>query len=539
MKKLFTILSLLASTYTLFGANPYLPLWEHIPDGEPYVFDDPDRPGHKRVYIYGSHDMLRDQYCGTDQVVWSASPDSLDHWRYDGVIFTSRHNALGKALRKDSVGDVLYAPDITMRPDRDGNPIYYLYPNNQAWKRQSMVARSRRPDGPFEVFNWSDERSDSTVGILGFDPAVFVDDDGRVYGYWGFGQSMGAELDPETMATVRPGTEIIENMISGYRSPGVFRFFEASSMRKIEDKYVFIYSRMSANGEWGLPESNYTLAYAYSDSPLGPFTYGGTLVDCRGRDTDASGNVIATATPVGNTHGSLCKIGDQWWLFFHRQTGLDEFSRQAMVAPVKVAVTPGAKGKVDISEAEYTSEGFEIEGLNPLKLYPAAIASHFTGSQPAYQIKYPQMRYFGPYFDPIHLSADSIISVGRSPYDDIINYNPVVNLTSGSILGYKYFNFSTLGESENPTLHLTLIPSGISGSISIFTSAPWKTDSPLIGKVNISPQTHNISEKLIDLTIQCHGIKGLSGKHPLYIVFTSDHAETSMGKLLYLQFTKY
>ncbi len=41
------------------AANPYLPLWEHIPDGEPYLFDDPDRPGRKRVYIYGSHDMLK------------------------------------------------------------------------------------------------------------------------------------------------------------------------------------------------------------------------------------------------------------------------------------------------------------------------------------------------------------------------------------------------------------------------------------------------------------------------------------------------
>ena len=33
--------------------NPYLPLWEHIPDGEPYVFEDPDNPGQFRVYIYG------------------------------------------------------------------------------------------------------------------------------------------------------------------------------------------------------------------------------------------------------------------------------------------------------------------------------------------------------------------------------------------------------------------------------------------------------------------------------------------------------
>ncbi|MDE6378378.1 MAG: family 43 glycosylhydrolase, partial [Duncaniella sp.] len=427
MKKISLIFSVILSVSVLRGANPYLPLWEHIPDGEPYIFDDPDRPGYKRVYIYGSHDMLRDQYCGTDQVVWSAPVDSLDNWRYDGVIFTSRFNACGRPFRADTVGDVLYAPDVAMVRDSDGTPVYYLYPNNQAWKRQTMVARSRRPDGPYEVINWSAERPDSTVGILGFDPAVFVDDDGRVYGYWGFGHSMGAELDPETMATLRPGTQVVDSMISSYQVPGIFRFFEASSMRKIEDKYVFIYSRFSDDGEWGLPATNYTLAYAYSDSPLGPFTYGGTLIDCRGRDTDADGRSIATATPVGNTHGSLCKIGQQWWLFYHRQTGLDEFSRQAMVAPVEVSVVTGPGGKVTISEAEYTSEGFETDGLDPMKCYPAAIASHFTGSRPAYQVKYPRMRYFGPYFEPLHHSADSLVPLlnqsGMSPFDLSVNYN--------------------------------------------------------------------------------------------------------------------
>ena len=64
--------------------NPYLPLWEYIPDGEPYVFEDPDCPGKKRVYIYGSHDTMIDGYCGRELVTWSATPDSLDHWRYEG-----------------------------------------------------------------------------------------------------------------------------------------------------------------------------------------------------------------------------------------------------------------------------------------------------------------------------------------------------------------------------------------------------------------------------------------------------------------------
>ncbi len=50
-------LSTLSSQPSTQG-NPYMPLWEHIPDGEPYVFEDPDQPGKYRVYVYGSHDDL-------------------------------------------------------------------------------------------------------------------------------------------------------------------------------------------------------------------------------------------------------------------------------------------------------------------------------------------------------------------------------------------------------------------------------------------------------------------------------------------------
>ena len=81
--------------------NPYLPLWEFIPDGEHYVFEDPDCPGKLRVYIYGSHDNLITEYCGRDQVVWSAPVEDLLHWRYDGIIFKSATDRDGKLLYPD------------------------------------------------------------------------------------------------------------------------------------------------------------------------------------------------------------------------------------------------------------------------------------------------------------------------------------------------------------------------------------------------------------------------------------------------------
>lgn len=67
--KAFAACAVLSVSAAVSAQNPYLPLWEHIPDGEPYVFEDPDRPGHQRLYIFGSHDTSGNVYCGTDQVV--------------------------------------------------------------------------------------------------------------------------------------------------------------------------------------------------------------------------------------------------------------------------------------------------------------------------------------------------------------------------------------------------------------------------------------------------------------------------------------
>ena len=160
--------------------NPYLPLWEHIPDGEPYVFEDPDNPGKQRVYIYGSHDNLIDAYCGRDQVVWSASVDSLNNWRYDGVILVVDKNAKGEPFDSAGTADVLYAPDVTMTTDSTGKKTYWLFPNDQTGYRNGLIAKSDRPDGPFEVCNWKDDDANQVTGIYGFDPAVFVDDDGKI-----------------------------------------------------------------------------------------------------------------------------------------------------------------------------------------------------------------------------------------------------------------------------------------------------------------------------------------------------------------------
>ena len=128
--------------------NPYLPSWEYIPDGEPYVFDG-------RVYIYGSHDRFNGHaYCLNDYVTWSAPVDDLGNWRYEGVIYEKTQdpfNADGSMC--------LYAPDVTQGPDGR----YYLY---YVLDKKSVVsvAVCDSPAGKFQFYGYVHYSDGSLLG---------------------------------------------------------------------------------------------------------------------------------------------------------------------------------------------------------------------------------------------------------------------------------------------------------------------------------------------------------------------------------------
>ena len=115
----------------------------------------------------------------------------------------------------------MYAPDLVEVRRRDGTKEYYLYPHSRGRNREAMVAKGSRPDGPFTPVNLNADGTKTLPGsILGFDPSIYVEqitdkndpdyDIGfRAYGYWGFQRSSAAQLDPNTMYSVRPGTELI------------------------------------------------------------------------------------------------------------------------------------------------------------------------------------------------------------------------------------------------------------------------------------------------------------------------------------------
>ncbi len=310
-------------------ANPYLPLWEYIPDGEPRVFGD-------RVYIYGSHDRAACEFfCDYRLMVWSAPVNDLNNWSCHGVSFCTRDIDGRPSDTAAWTENELYAPDVV---ERDGK--YYLYAYIVG--SRGCVGVADHPEGPFTLLDRYryDEADAGDEGTYN-DPGVLVDDDGRTYIFYGFERSHFNELESD-MVTVKKGSYKADLIPRGMERND---FFEASSPRKINGRYYLIYS----------PRYGCCLAYAIADRPEGPYTRMGNIVD-NSKDY-----------PGGNDHGSLCCINGQWYIFYHRMTNGTITSRRACVE--RVEILPDGT----IPEVEMTSQGFET-ALNPYRITPADIA---------------------------------------------------------------------------------------------------------------------------------------------------------------------
>ena len=471
---------------TIKSANPYMPLWEHIPDGEPRVFT---YNGETRIYLYGSHDTLKTEYCGYDYVVWSAPVDDLTNWTCHGECYRATD------------GGILYAPDVVQKGD-----TFYMY---AAESKGSviMMATSKTPWGPF---------TDPVKTELGFDPGILVDDDGRVYAFWGFCQCHAGELNDD-MCTIKK--ETVRYHIIGHSKPfwikeddghvdPVDGFFEASSPRKVNGKYVFVYSKRY---EYNKPElgvfgsNNGFLSYKWSDTPLGDYKMGGDISFNGGEILEGpDGNGIMTYQ-WGNNHGSLMKIKDQWYIFYHRQTGCNEFARQAMVEPVDVALDKDGRifiGKItyengepvksDVVEA--TSQGFNKDGIDAFAVISAGYTCHMYDGKgkPMYQD------------NAEGTNKDVRVAHVQPVYEG--DSSPVVDIQSGATIGFKYLNFGTEG-AEKATI-TGEFPKGFKISIRI-DSYDGKVIASETAKEDAKEVLFDLSEKV-------------TGRHAVYFEFVTD-----------------
>lgn len=550
--------------YEFHGAgNPYLPLWEHVPDGEPRVFEDPDNPGKFRAYIIGSHDVRFGSYCGPDIRMWSAPVEDLGNWRDEGPIFT---------YNIQNQWDVMYAPDLVEVNYTNGTRKYFLYPHSRGANREPLICAGDRPDGPFTPVNATEDGTRTLPGsCIGFDPSVFIEQitdkndpdyeiGFRAYGFWGFQHSTAAQLDQKTMYSVRPGTERIEFFLPASASygrvrdpegtvypalaegqnPGEFNFFEASSIRQVGNKFVMIFSGYSGP-DYGLGSTNSALRYCYADSPLGPWRSGGVAVDSRGVVLNEDGTGLMTSNSAHNTHGSIQQINGQWYIFYHRPPRGFGNARQSVVAPVSIEwdekpVAEGGKVVIrgydpfaadrkwtakasngdEYTGAEVTSEGFFMYGLPPYQYYSAGYACYLSDT---------------------NLMQDT--------WDNWDNHMDITNVKNGNIIGYKYFGFEGLKKASkgiqpfegakkgNKTrLNLWITPrTDKAFKVIVMMDGPWANatwNGKKIAEINVPAGAAQTSTKFTADVAQY--VEGIKGKHAIYLI-----AEGPEGELFDMQ----
>ncbi len=306
LTKFVVLLALFVCLPPLQAQNPVFPTGLYIADPSAHVWPD------GKLYVYGSRDESPDYWCSWDHYVLSTS--DLIHWQVTKNAFASR----GPNDQVSYSDNMLYAPDCQYR-----NGIYYLYYCLAGGGANEGVATSPSPVGPF-----SNGRAMDLNGINMIDPCVFIDDDGQAYYIWGQFNAKMARLKAN-MIEIDTST-IRDNVVTEKEH----FFHEGGYMVKRQGLYYFVYAHM---GRAGMPTC---IGYATGKSPMGPFRYGGVIIDNDHCDPG-----------TWNNHGSLVEFKGQWYIFYHRSSHGGMMMRRACIEPIHF----NADGSID--EVEMTSQG--------------------------------------------------------------------------------------------------------------------------------------------------------------------------------------
>ena len=185
-----------------------------------------------------------------------------------------------------------------------------------------------------------------------------------------------------------------------------------------------------------------------------------------------------------------------------------------VVSAIDVKVEKGKGGKVVISRGEFNSEGFLLEGLNPMQRISAGLACWHTNPGGIKEV-YPHYVYTGSYIRPVY--RDNNPYAGDNNHK--IPFAPVVNNTSGSIVGYKYLNMNAVPQDKPLQMQLRLKAEDTDGRIRIMLGSPWTTKGGVeIGLVDVKAGS-TCREFYAPLSIPA---KLHKGKQPLFFVFESE-----------------
>lgn len=457
--------------------NPYMPSYEYVPDGEPHVFGD-------RIYVYGSHDRFGGgEFCLNDYICYSAPEDDLSQWRYEGVIYRKEQDIRNQNIPQDAgyfepsiPGVVITDPDEQLNPPgvhamwapdvvRGPDGRYYMY-YCLDFLPQIGVAVCDTPAGSYQFLGLVKHPDGIALGdregdLISFDPGIFIDDDGEIYLYSGNApaqKGLGSDKQGSVVMTLKEDMLTLKSeprslMPDVRNSAGTgfegHEFFEASSIRKIGQKYYFVYSSVKGR----------ELCYAISDRPDEGYMYGGVVVDNTDvfeGEEDRSKSVMAQ----GNNHGGIECVNGQWYVFYHRQTNRTSFSRQACAEKIVF------DEKGHILQSEITSCGLNDGPLAGKGIYPANICCHLSQGG---NTTFSHPMAMGEKFPYLTQDVKDIVPQGigfpecaLKDADFPIQY--VKNFKDQSIMGFKYFDCKSV-----KTVSLIVRGNGV-GRILISTS---------------------------------------------------------------------
>lgn len=282
MKKLLVIVVLL-SVSLCFATNP---IFSNQSFPMRYTADPSAHVYEGKVYVYPSHDQDNPNgFNMVDYYVYSSS--DLVKWTDHGKVLDVKDVSWAK--------EYMWAPDCVFK---DGTYYFYFPARSKDGKFYIGVATGTSPGGPFKP------ETNYIPNSFSVDPAVFIDDDGKAYMYFG-GDGNGGQTTPWV---VRMKDNMKEFDGAPQRVEGAQYWFEACWMHKYNNTYYLSYS----TGEKHPNYKSSALAYATASSPMGPFTYKAAFFP------NVSG---------WTNHHSIIKYADKWYLFYHsadRSGGVNE-----------------------------------------------------------------------------------------------------------------------------------------------------------------------------------------------------------------------
>jgi arabinoxylan arabinofuranohydrolase len=406
--------------------NPVVPPGIYFADPSARIGED------GRLYLYGSVDESVDYYCSWRYHILSSN--NLIHWKIHRNTFASK----GEGDQVPYNDDLLYAPDCRQKGD-----TFFLYYCQPGQEMTEGVATSLHPAGPFV-----NGRRMYLKGYNEIDPSVFVDEDGQAYYVWGQISAKMARLSDDMRQI--DTTSIMDSILT----ESEHFFHEGAFMLKRNGIYYLVYTDI---GRAGMATC---IGYSTSRSPMGPYRYGGVIID---NDHCDPGN--------WNNHGSIVEFSGNWYVFYQRSTNGSKYMRKACIEPIRF------ENDGSIPEVEMTSQGV-LASLPAMARIDAGRACLLYGNV--------RIQGFGE------------------------NSEELGDIRDGDRAAFKYLDFGKGADS----IRIHLRPGQDPGSVSFRLDMPW---GPSIGEIEVP--SGGEEKARMTRTALAGKVRGI---HALWLVFSGE-----------------